>query len=97
MVTSTGSASAIAAVDGAISTVSEVRGKLGAVSNRLSNTVANLDQVRVNLASSRGRVEDADFALETGNLAKQQILQQAATAMVAQANAGKQSILTLLS
>ena len=97
MVSSTGAASAIAAVDGAISTVSEVRGKLGAVSNRMSSTVANLDQIRVNLSASRGRIEDADFALETGNLAKQQILQQAATAMVAQANAGKQTVLTLLS
>jgi flagellin len=58
--------------------------------------VANLDQVRVNLTASRGRIEDADFAQETGNLAKNQILQQAATAMVAQANSSKASVLALV-
>ena len=86
----------ITAVDEAISGVSDVRGKLGAVSNRLNSTIANLDQVRVNLTASRGRIEDADFATETGNLARAQILQQAATAMLAQANASQASVLTLL-
>ena len=89
-------ASTIAVVDGAIAKVSEERAKLGAVSNRLDNTVTNLDQIRVNLAASKGRIEDADFAQETGNLAKGQILQQAATAMLAQANASKQTVLTLI-
>ena len=65
------------------------RSSLGAVSNRLSSTMANLDQVAVNLSASKGRIADADFAAETGNLAKNQILQQAATAMLAQANASK--------
>jgi flagellin len=87
---------AIVAVDAAISTVSEQRGKLGAVSNRLDSTVANLDQVRVNLSGSRGRIEDTDFAEESGNLARNQILQQASTAMVAQANASKGTVLTLI-
>ena len=82
--------------DAAISGVSFVRGELGAVSNRLNSTIANLDQVRVNLTASRGRIEDADFATETGNLARAQILQQAATAMLAQANASQASVLTLL-
>ena len=56
----------------------------------------NLDQISVNLGASKGRIQDADFAAETSNLAKNQILQQAATAMLAQANASKNSILTLV-
>ena len=92
----TGAQSAITAIDAALSGVSEVRGKLGGISNRLNSTIANMDQVRVNLSASQGRIEDADFATETGNLAKNQILQQAATAMVAQANASKNSVLTLI-
>ena len=92
----TGAQSAITAIDAALSGVSEVRGKLGAISNRLNSTIANMDQVRVNLSASQGRIEDADFAVETGNLAKNQILQQAATAMIAQANASKNSVLNLL-
>ena len=87
---------AISAVDLAIAYVSKERGALGAVSNRLTSTMNNLDQVNVNLTASKGRIEDADFAAETGNLAKNQILQQAATAMLAQANASKSSILTLV-
>ena len=87
---------AITHIDAALSGVSEVRGKLGAISNRLNSTIANMDQVRVNLSASQGRIEDADFATETGNLARGQILQQAATAMLAQANASKQSVLALL-
>ena len=79
-----------------ITTVSTERGKLGALSNRLSSTVANLDQIGVNLSSSKGRIMDADFAAETSNLAKGQILQQAATAMLAQANASKQTVLALV-
>ena len=62
----------------------------------LSSTINNLDQISVNLGASKGRIQDADFAAETSNLAKNQILQQAATAMLAQANASKNSILTLL-
>ncbi len=87
---------AITRLDGALSNVNAERGKLGAASNRLDSTIANLNQVRVNLSASKGRIEDADFAVETGNLAKSQILQQAATAMLAQANASKSSILALV-
>jgi flagellin len=94
--TFTDAQAAITAIDGALSGVSEVRGALGAISNRLNSTIANMDQVRVNLSASVGRIEDADFAQETGNLAKNQILQQAATAMLAQANASKSSVLNLL-
>ena len=89
-------ASTIAVMDAAIGKLSEERAGLGAISNRLDSTVANLDQIRVNLSASKGRIEDADFAQETGNLAKGQILQQAATAMLAQANASKQTVLTLI-
>jgi len=92
----TNAGAAIVAVDAAIAAVSTERGKLGAVSNRMSSTMANLDQITVNLTASKGRIEDADFAAETGNLAKGQILQQAATAMLAQANASKQTVLTLI-
>ena len=87
---------AITALDAAIKTVSTERANLGAFSNRLESTVANLGQIGVNLAASVGRIEDADFAKETGNLAKNQILQQAATAMVAQANASQGTVLTLI-
>ena len=88
--------SAITQLDLAIAGVAKERGKLGSTSNRLDSTVANLNQVKVNLSASRGRIEDADFAQETGNLAKNQILQQAAMAMVAQANASKGAVLTLI-
>ena len=87
---------AIGLVDTAIATVSSERANLGAVSNRMASTMANLDQIRVNLTASQGRIADADFAAETANLAKGQILQQAATAMLAQANASKQQVLTLI-
>ena len=94
--TFTDAQAAITKIDAALSGVSEVRGKLGGISNRLNSTIANMDQVRVNLSASQGRIEDADFATETGNLAKNQILQQAATAMIAQANSSKSSVLNLL-
>jgi len=94
--TSTAAQATIAALDTAIDFVSSERGKIGAISNRLSSTVANLDQIGVNLSASQARIQDADFAAETGNLAKNQILQQAATAMLAQANASKGTVLTLI-
>jgi flagellin len=94
--TVTKSQQAIVAIDKAIDYVSSERANLGAVSNRLDSTMSNLDQVAVNLSASQGRIQDADFAQETGNLAKNQILQQAATAMIAQANASKSSVLTLV-
>jgi flagellin len=92
----TAAQTAIGALDTAIGAISTERGKLGAASNRLTSTMNNLDQVSVNLSASKGRIEDADFAAETGNLAKNQILQQAATAMIAQANASKTSVLALV-
>jgi len=96
-VASSGSAgAAISTINAAISTVSTRRGELGALSNRLSSTIANLDNIAVNLSAARGRIQDTDFAQETSNLAKSQIMQQAATAMLAQANASKQTVLALV-
>ena len=87
---------AITVLDTAIQTVNTQRSKLGAVSNRLSHTVNNLTNISANLSAARGGIEDADFAFETTQLAKNQILQQASTAMLAQANASKQNVLSLL-
>ena len=86
----------VIAIDAAIKTVNTQRSELGAVSNRLSHTVSNMTNISTNLSAARGGIEDADFALETTNLAKNQILQQASTAMLAQANASKQNVLSLL-
>jgi flagellin len=83
-------------IDDAILTVNNQRSELGAVSNRLNHTVNNLTNISSNLSAAKGGIEDADFALETTNLAKNQILQQASTAMLAQANASKQNVLSLL-
>jgi flagellin len=87
---------AIDSVDAAITTISAQRAELGSVSNRLDSTVSNLTNISANLQAGRGRIEDADFAAETTSLAKSQILQQASTAMLAQANASKQNVLSLL-
>jgi flagellin len=87
---------AIGTVDAALILVNNQRATLGAVSNRLDSTVNNLTNVSANLSAGRGRIEDADFAAETTSLAKSQILQQASTAMLAQANASKQGVLSLL-
>ena len=86
----------IVVIDAAIKTVNVQRSELGAVSNRLNHTVNNLTNISSNLSAAKGGIEDADFALETTNLAKNQILQQASTAMLAQANASKQNVLSLL-
>ena len=86
----------VTAIDAALTTIMTQRSKLGAVSNRLDHSVSNLTNTVANLSDGRGRIEDADFAAETTNLARTQILQQASTAMLAQANASKQNVLSLL-
>ena len=86
----------IVVIDEAIQTVNIQRSTLGAVSNRLSHTINNLTNISSNLSAAQGGIEDADFAHETTMLAKNQILQQASTAMLAQANASKQNVLSLL-
>jgi len=88
--------SAIGKIDTAIQTLNAQRASLGAYSNRLDSTVSNLTNISSNLQAGRRRIEDADFAAETTSLAKSQILQQASTAMLAQANASKQNVLSLL-
>ena len=86
----------IGLIDAAIKEVNAQRSTLGATTNRLNHTVNNLTNMSANLSSAQGRIQDADFAIETTNLAKNQILQQASTAMLAQANASKQNVLGLL-
>jgi flagellin len=83
-------------IDTAIDLVSSQRSKLGAVSNRLDHTINNLSNMAANVSSARGRIEDADYAMETTNLAKNQILQRASMAMLSQANVSKGSVLGLL-
>jgi flagellin len=87
---------AVAAADTAIGLINTERAQLGAKVNRLESTIKNLSNVVNNLQAGRGRIEDADFASETTELARTQILQQASTAMLAQANASKQNVLSLL-
>lgn len=91
-----GAANALRTVDLALQQVNAGRAKLGALQARFENTVSTLQLTSENLSVSRGRIQDADFALETAMLSKSQILQQAGTAMVAQANQMAQSVLTLL-
>ena len=87
---------ALSAIDTAIETVSTFRAGFGAVENRLDSAISNLTTYKTNLEASQGRITDADFASETSKLTKAQILQQAATSMLAQANASKQGLLALL-
>ena len=92
----TNARSSIASIDTALTTLSTQRATLGAYVNRLEATVNNLSNVATNLSAGHGRIEDADFAAESTELARTQILSQASTAMLAQANASKQSVLSLL-
>ena len=87
---------AINRIDLAIASVAAIRANLGAVSNRFDHIVDNLTNVVANTEASKSRIEDADFAVETTQLTRNTILQQAATSMVAQANASKNSILALI-
>jgi len=91
-----GANSSLTAIDAAITSVSEFRSSFGAYENRLDSIVSNLTTYKTNLEASKGRIVDADFASETSKLTKAQILQQAATSMLAQANASKQGLLALL-
>jgi len=86
----------LAVIDAALSQVNVSRGDLGAYQNRFDSTIASLQTTNENLTAARGRIKDADFAKETANLSRAQILQQAGTAMLAQANQSSQGILSLL-
>jgi len=94
--TVTGANNAMLAMDAAINTVNSARGTLGAVQSRFENAISNIQTTAENLTAARARIIDADFAQETANLSRSQILQQAGTAMVAQANQLPQQVLSLL-
>jgi len=93
---STNAESALASIDNAIAEVVKQRATFGAAQTRFESVVSNLQVASENQAAARGRIMDADFASETANLSRTQILQQAGTAMLAQANALPQNVLSLL-
>ena len=96
VLTATKASAYINVIDGAISIISTRRGSFGAVSNRLDSTIANLTNMKANIEAAKGQIVDTDFATETAKLARAQILMQAATAMLAQANASKNQTLKLI-
>ena len=91
-----GAQKAIGVIDSALSQIDNTRSSLGAVQNRFENTIANLQNISENVSAARGRIQDTDFAAETANLSKNQILQQAGTAILAQAKQLPQAVLSLL-
>ncbi len=96
LTTAQGAQEATILIDAAIQRIDSQRADLGAVQNRFENTIANLQNISENVSAARGRIEDTDFAAETANLTKNQILQQAGTAILAQANQLPQAVLSLL-
>jgi flagellin len=93
---SSGVQASISIVDAALVSVASMRANLGAVSNRFDHIIDNITNVVANTESAKSRIEDADFAVETTQLTRNTVLQQAATSMVAQANAQKNTILALI-
>jgi flagellin len=87
---------AITAIDAALASINSTRANLGASQNRLSSTISNLNNITENVTAAQGRIQDTDFAAETANLTKQQTLQQASTAVLAQANQLPSAVLKLL-
>ena len=94
--TQKGSNSAMSVRDKAMAFVDDLRADLGAVQNRFTSTISNLQNVSDNLSGARSRIQDADFASETANMSKSQILQQAGIAMLSQANQSQQNVMSLL-
>ena len=94
--TAEGAQNSISVIDAAIKSIDVQRADLGAVQNRFDNTIANLQNISENASAARGRIQDTDFAAETANLSKNQVLQQAGTAILAQANQLPQAVLSLL-
>jgi flagellin len=94
--TQSGASDALAVIDGALAFVDDLRAGLGAVQNRFSTAISNAQVTSENVSAARSRILDADFAAETANLTKAQILQQAGTAILAQANQVPQTVLSLL-
>ena len=91
-----GSSSAVAIIDNALAEISDSRANLGAIQNRFSHTINNLANVQENVSASRSRIQDTDFAMETAHMTKNQILQQAGTSILSQANQVPQAALSLL-
>ena len=83
-------------LDGALAKVNSIRADLGAIQNRFESTISNLSTTTENISAARSRIQDADFAAETAQLTRSQILQQAGLAMLAQANSLPQGVLSLL-
>ena len=94
--TQNGSQSAIDVIDAALANIDESRADLGALQNRFSHTISNLANIQENVSASRSRIQDTDFAVETANMTKNQILQQAGTSILAQANQLPQAALSLI-
>ena len=92
----TGAQDALAALDGAISAIDSQRADLGAIQNRFDHTISNLANIQENVSASRSRIQDTDFATETAEMTKNQILQQAGTSILSQANQLPQTALSLL-
>jgi len=91
-----GALEVLAKLDATMDKVNATRATMGAVMNRLDHVITNLTNVSMNLSASRSQIEDADYASASTELAKTQIMQQAATAVLAQANTSQQSVLKLL-
>ncbi len=96
VLTATNASNTIERIDDALNKISDSRANLGAIQNRLTSTISNLANVSQNTAAAKSRIMDADFAAETSMMSKAQVLQQAGTAMLAQANASNQGVLSLL-
>ncbi len=94
--TQTRASTAIMQIDGALSNIGTLRAKWGAMQNRLEYTVSNLQNVNENIMNARSRIQDTDYARESANLARTQVLQQAGMAMLSQSNQGSQNVLSLL-
>ncbi|MBK8508519.1 MAG: flagellin [Candidatus Competibacteraceae bacterium] len=94
--TQDGSNKALKIIDGALAMIDSSRAELGAVQNRFGSTISNLSNVSENLSGARSRIQDTDFAAETANMSKSQILQQAGIAMLSQANQSQQNVMSLL-
>ena len=96
LTTASGATSALTTIDAALANVNASRASLGAYQNRFASAVSSLNTTSENLTASRSRIRDADFAQETATLTRGQVLQQAGTAILAQANALPQGVLALL-
>lgn len=94
--TAPGASAALTAIDSAISVIGGIRADLGAIQNRFQSTIRNLSNISENVSSARSRIKDTDFAIETAELTRAQILQQASTTVLSQANQRPQAALSLL-